>query len=240
MRRETSWTSCRVFGDVTVSGCGGQRVFLSRCESPHQFCLVGLGGTSPEVKEIAVISIGANSGDTGALDITTILDSQPDEWKVKVSGELEGDGQTVPVGTLELHFELGLQLTLEIVQEEELELADRSEVEIDSDIRERLQDVPFSDVQLFVEMDPVPFGFTVALEFTDGDHDPEPARLAVSVGVENADDGHDWRGVLDKLAGNDPHVQPVLVFAKSDEPISLPTSVTVKAHMIISADVNKR
>lgn len=189
------------------------------------------------------IKLGGGADLSDEMDITLFLQARPDTWMVKVGGELEGEEGFEVVGSLQLYFDLLLTLKMEFDQETEISLAERTAINIDSDMRERLRDIPLTDVELVLNVEPVPFGFTVALRFTDGDDDDDddPAYLAVSVGVDDDDAVvHDWRGVLDKLAGRAPHVEPILIFADSDDPISLPPSVTVTAHVFVKADVNKQ
>ncbi len=140
-------------------------------------------------------------------------------------------------GELSLEFEAVLTLDVYVNSDEQYRPDEPVKLYLDSDVKERLRDFPVSDVQIIVDVEPAPFGFTLALEFTDGVDDTDPAYLAVSEGVNEAGDDHgiqhNWRAVLEKLAGDDPHMQFVMAFAKSDKPMSLPSEFSVEAHIII-------
>lgn len=224
---------------ITIDGALRWTVFAPEgLEGEITLQLLGLvDGRETSVQ--GTITLDGSTESSGELNIKRFLDEKPETWTVKVGGELKGDGETEISGSLALHFDLSLMLELEFTKDTEFSLADPEPVPIDSDLRERLWDIPLSDVEFVLDMEPKPFGFTLALRFTDGDADTDPAHLAVSVGLADDDNKlHDWRGVLDKLAGDDPRVEPILMLADSN--ISLPPSVSVNAHLFVKADVNKR
>lgn len=196
----------------------------------------------PDVREASgTLELGGVSS-RGAIDVSELLALRPDQWHVAVDGELLADDAAA--GALALHFDLLLEVEVTVEHDTTVELGEELQLAVDSDVRARLRDLPLSDVRIAVDIDPRPLAFVVALRFADGAADPDPAYLAVGVGVHEADLApelaQDWRAVLDKLAGADPRVQAVLKLPASDQPVVLPPSVTVLAHMVIRADVNKR
>lgn len=182
--------------------------------------------------------------DVTVVDITPLLNKQPDVLQVNVvGGQLTKADGAAGTGELSLEFEAVLSLDV-YIKNEQYRPDDPMRLYIDSDVQEQLKNFPVSDVQIIVDVEPLPFGVTLALEFTDGENDTDPAYLAVSVGVNEAGDDHgiqnNWQAVLEKLAGDEPYFQFVMAFADSDGPILFPSEFSVAAHMIIRADVNKR
>lgn len=226
---------------ITIDGVlRWQAVAPEGLEGEITLKLTGMGDKG-EVEVVDTITLDGTTALSGEIDIKSFLDDRPETWKVQVGGELRGDGQTELSGVLALQFDLSLMLELEFTKETEFTLADPASVPIDSDLRERLKDLPLSDVELVLDMNPEPFAFTLALRFTDGDpdEDDDPAYLAVSVGLDDDESTlHDWQKVLEKLAGDDPYVEPIIQL--EDANISLPPSVSVDAYLVIKADVNKR